>query len=361
MDQRRKTIGNLEEKRIDARNSLNLMLKNMGETLLARLEDGENRGDFPGDLTEYRRLLNEMEAARERIRAVEADALAMREVEEDIQHKERAWEDQTRKLAESYTRLGELALEEPALAAFAAPYRKQLDSLLPKIKSLEERLEELEAREGGNVIRWIGKGAQGMVIRSFLGKNQGALQRTYASAGEQFFRGAFPEVSGSGELGRVREETAKIRENLSTLEEELTLLRGERRKLGESFGVEGSPLKQIQGLEKHLLALREQLNAVYAAYGKDAADGAFDSFLEEGDRPLLEAIGTTRKSIGEYEVQIEKLKAAIAIDDERKKIARMEGIIENQKRRIAASEGTIVELEEHIAEANRHIQQLQKI
>ncbi|MDR2110354.1 MAG: hypothetical protein LBP32_03510 [Spirochaetaceae bacterium] len=337
------------------------MLKNMGETLLARLDRGETGEDFPGDLTEYRRLLKEMGDTGDRIRAVEADALALREVEENIQDKERAWEERTGELAKRYTRLGELVLEAPGFAAFSVPYRKQLDSLLPKIKSLEERLAELEDREGDNVIKWIGKGARSMVIRSFLGKNQGNLQRTYAAAGEQFFRGGFPEAPAGGELSRVREETGKVRADLSKLEEGLALLRDERRKLGESFGVEGNPLKQIQGLEKNLLALGEQLDAVRAGYGERAADGAFDSFLEEGDRPPLETIGAARESIGEYEVQIEKLKASIAIDDERRKIAKMEGIIENHKRRIAASGRTIAEFEEQIAEANRRIQQLREV
>jgi hypothetical protein len=109
MDGRRKNIRDLEQQREKDLESLNLMLKTLGEALLIRREAGEPSG-FSAETGEYRRLVREIAASEDAVKAARAEA---------------------------------------------------------------ERFKELEDKDGSGVFSWIGKGARGLVLRSFLGNRPG--------------------------------------------------------------------------------------------------------------------------------------------------------------------------------------------
>jgi chromosome segregation ATPase len=391
MDERRKTIRDLEKKRYQDLDSLDVILKDLGETLLARLDrrEASGGGAFFADpaleerlrdnLEECHRLLRAIAVSEDDIKAINADMVRLREVEEIVARKEGETAGKSEKLSRLYTQLGESLLEEGGFSGPADEYRKQTAELILKISSLEDRLTGLEEKDGMNVITWIGKNAQGLVLRSFLGKSRNNLLRIYAAAGKQWILSGSPgSPDGEGEahapeggsavlynaeIDARRGEIEGVRKNISALEEELAILKDERKKIVDSFGSGGRPIKKLQILEKQAEQTKEQLASVYRSFGGYAAEraGEFAPALEEQDCLLLDEAGKFRKSIGEYESQIEKLKASLAIDEERAEIKKMERIMEDHRLRIAASENTIAELKEHIAEANRHIQELQKI
>jgi chromosome segregation ATPase len=383
MDERRKTIRELEEKRREDLHAIDLILEDLGKTLLSRLETRtgvpeaqEGKGDLSsGDLAEYHRILKEIADSEEYIQAIEADTCRLKDLEEDILRKEQRNSEETKELSQLYARLGELLLEDPSFSDFTGPFRRQIEALVPKIKSLEDRLEDLEGGNQNNVFTWIGKSAQGMVIRSFLGKNQGNLQRIYTAVGEKFSSAAFgTPVLNPGVLS-VSGEIEAARKRILELNSALNALRDERRKIGDSFGAEGGPVKRTQSLERHIARSREQLRSLYLRYGGRAAaggggvgggasgdtEGEFASLLTGEDTLLLDKIGRLRDTVGEYDKSIEKLKASLAIDAERAEIGKMEKSIEAHRQRIAAGNEAISELERHIEESNRRIQELMEV
>jgi chromosome segregation ATPase len=364
MDERKKAIRELEDKGREGSRSVNLMLEDLGESLLVRF-NGEGNALPPREdsscLPEYRRLLKEIDDSEALIKTIEADLEHLKEIEGQITRKEQQNSGYTKNLSGSYARLGELVLEEPLFEDFSASYRYHLETLLPKIKSLEEHLEEIEGKSGASLFSMIGKNAQGMVLRSFLGKSRENLRRLYQGAGEKF-AGAGPRDVPAGEIRTLLDDIDDGRKLASDIAADLVLLREERRKIGDAFGIEGGPVKRVQGLEKHISHIREELRKVCLNFGILSADPSirdeFAGTFTEADLLLLERIEKGRGVLKDYEVRIEKLKASLAIDEEKAEIEKLNRTIEDHKQRIAAGEKSIADLETRIETANRHIGEL---
>jgi chromosome segregation ATPase len=374
MDERIK-IRELEDKKQQDLNTLHALEAVLGEKLLSRYGEGDAAAaveDAVEILAKYRDLLKEIADSELLIGAIEDDTRKLREIEETITGKEQQSDARQKELLEFYAQLGEILLDNAEFGDFSAPYRHDVDILLPKIHSLEDQLGSLEDKSGG-VFSWIGKNAQSLVVKSFLGKNRENLRRIYEAAGEKFILSA--GVSGgnasfepSVQDEDVRARLEKIHEVLrlySSLTEELGRLKGEKRKLGDILGAEGNPVKRIQNLKRHITHSREELRKVYTAYGALAARpenrDSFVSLLDADDAPALEKIGACNDTIAAVEKQIGKLTASLAIDGEKAEIEKMQKAIEDQKRRIAAAEENIADLEKEIGNANVRIADLQKI
>jgi chromosome segregation ATPase len=362
MNYRKKNIGELENKKQESLRSLDLILEDFGGLLLNRT-GGE---DFPAEEAgEFRRLRQEIGDSESLIKTIEADTLRIRELDEAINSREREQAVRSRELSGLYIALGKRVLEGSPSGDFAVMDRQRADALIVKIESLESRLEELKAGEGANVFAWIGKSAQGAAARSSLAKARHKLDRLYREAGEQF---ALPGAQGSllqGELAGLAGEIEKARSLSQTLAGELAELGGERRKLGGAFGVEGGPARQIQGLERHIGSIRQELKAVYRRFGEQAADGdhkkRFAALFYADDKQVLDKITLIRKTIADYDQEIEKQKASLAVDAELAAIEKFKSAVEDQRDRIAAAEARIAELEGRMCEAKEHIKELEKL
>ncbi|MDR3138641.1 MAG: hypothetical protein LBT95_03090 [Treponema sp.] len=365
MDDRKKTIRELENKRQETSRSVNLMLEDLGESLLVRLHKTDKAGPHPFEdspcIADQRRLLKEIADSEDLIKSVETDIARLKEIERQIAQGEGQNSEQAKNLADFYVRLGELVLGDMRFEDFARPYEHQIKVLLPKIRSLEDRLKALEDKNSANVFSLIGKNAQSMVIRSFLGKNRENLRRLYEDGGEKFVLAGLGDAA-SGEIPDIVNEIKDKQRFSSDIAAELALLRGERRKIGDAFGSEGGPVKRIQALERHINHTREELRRVYFNFGNQAADPAlreaFSEFFTADDLLLLERIERDRDILKNYEIQIERIKASLAIDEEKAEIEKLNRTIEEHKQRIAAAEKTIADLEDRIVAANRHIGEL---
>jgi chromosome segregation ATPase len=367
MDERKKTIGELEKKIQEEGNSLEALLERFGETLVGRMEgDSPPSGEAPPgleNLEEYRRLRKEIADSEDSIETIGEQILRIKNLEEDIESREHQDAAQAKELAALYGRVGKLLLEDPAYGEFSAPWREQADTLVPKIQSLESRIAELEQKEGNNVFTWIGKSAQGVVLRSFLLKAEENLERVCRLAGEQFCsldNSSHPPVLGTiGELtGQIEEFQGQTRAR----SEELAELRLERRRIGDSFGPGGSPEKQIQNLKKAISSYRDEIKALYRHTGAKASGGtSAESGKDEEDQEILEGIKNLKKSIRDNEGEIEKLKASLAIDEEKKQIEKLKNSIGDQKKKINQAEQEIMDFETRIADAEKNIAELEKL
>lgn len=379
MDERKRQIEELEKNKRENAAALDSLLERFGESLLSRLGEQEPDldGTVSGEETEYRRLRKEIADSEAAILNAEEMIRRLKELEEQIELKEQEDGERARNLAGVYGRLGKALFDlagdsaSGAYGEYTAPSREQAEALVTKVRSLEERLTELEQKEGSNVFAWIGKGAQGLVVRSFLIKAQDNLEQLYRSTGERYSRrdnpshgAAPPEITG------LLTEIERSKEAACSLSGDLAKLREERRGISERFGVDGSPLKQIQTLKNRIASAREELRVLYRLFGARAAslkeaEGAdrslVDALITDDDSSFLDEAGRINRAIEEAVVAIEKLRASIAIDDEQAKIEKYRKLIAHKRDRIAEAEKDIAEFNGSIHEAEKYIAELRKL
>jgi archaellum component FlaC len=374
MDERKKIIRDLEDKKQADLEGVNRLLENLGETLLLRQGPDQDREAFsaPGSSAdnpaglcmEYRRLLEKIAEDGDSIKSIEADTRRIKELEQEIALKEKQNLENSREISLLYAQLGQYVLTDPAFSGFAGPYRNQIDEILLKIDARETRLNELEQKNGG-IFSWIGKNAQGLVVKAALAKNQSDLHKIYRSAGERFAVSGEDAQAGDRDVRELAEKIGDLRRNTEELSAEILSRKEECRKTGELFGAEGSPVKRILNLEKQIARAKEDLRVVYRTFGAYALDPAwkdsFASLITPEDSSQKDKIEALRGSVRETESRIEKLKAAAAIDDEKHEIEKLKRSIEDQRRRIQSARDVIAEMERRIESAEKHIEELTKL
>ncbi|MDR1862697.1 MAG: hypothetical protein LBQ67_02130 [Treponema sp.] len=357
MDERKIAVREYEDKKREALNSIEGMLGNLGASILPRLEQGDD--------SEYRRLSREIDDSEVFITAIEGDIARLKELEEEIQRKEQEHAGQAKDISKLFTSLGESVLAENDCAEAVKSYQDQGEALLVKIKSLEERLDQLEERGDRNVFTWIGKNTQGMVLRTFLGKSRSSLQKIYTLAGEKYSQSPSSGLDAGPEITALLGEIETLKQESEVLSADLLRLKEERRRIGDAFSPDGGPAKKIQTLERRIAHSREELQAVFLRYGCEleaaGSSGAATPPMDEADTQLLENIRKGREAIRLYDREIEKLKASLAIDEEKAAIAKMEKAIRDHEERIRAGEEAIASLNKQINEAKARIEELTKL
>jgi len=358
MDERKRQIEALERSKRESRASLDSLLTRFGETLLSRITDTSVEY---GDVIEYRHLQKDIDDSNSAINVVEEQIRRQRELEEEIDVKEQENKERLKELAGMHTRLGKVLLEDNSgvFADFAAPFRDQADALNAKIDSLQSRIDGLEQKEGSNVFTWIGKNAQGLVFRSFLVKAEENLEQLYRSAGEAFSRQG--KEAGNPEENTKIEDTVltapltseieDVRARLADLSEEIKKLQDEKRLITAGFDVQGNPLKQIQSLKNHIGHARTELGILYLRFGSQAVSAQKPEFMHAlivpEDQEVLDNATRLNRAIQDNETAIGKLRAALAIDEEKARIEKCRNSIEDKKKKIDDAQKAIADLQEN--------------
>ncbi|MDR3191629.1 MAG: hypothetical protein LBT87_01035 [Treponema sp.] len=370
MDERKKAIAGLEAKKQEALGSLNLIFEGLGETLFARIY---GQGEAPAEQAawaspeaqEYLKLKKDIADSEQLIRITESDTLRLKELETYIHGKEEEYAALSREAAETRVELGRRMHGDPAFAGITDSLQDRLDALADKIRVTELKLDRMDDQDGSNVFSWIGKNAQVLGLRVFLGRDQANLEKAYESLGARLLRKENAGLFSGHEIAGLAEEAGNLEKKAETLKEELARLRSERRKLSGAFAAEGGAVRRIQGLERHIAHIKDELKIVYRRFGEEAADPAraadFAHALNDDDKPVLEKSELVRKTIGEYDREIEKLKTAMAIDDEKAAVEKMRKSIQDHRDRIKACQEAIADLEGRIAGAEEHIAELERL
>jgi len=373
MDDRKKRISELEREKQEARASLDTLLENFGESLYSRTKDMQVNFD---DIGHYKEYLNNIAATNTAIGKVEEKNRRYRELEDTIDFKEREEKERLREVALIYRKLGKALLENSAYNDFTFTFREQADALSSKLESLENRIMELEAKEGGNVFTWIGKSAQGLVLKSFLSKAQESQEQLYHNVGERYSNRE-KEPSGReegatvGDIASLKSEIDKTLEVSRAAMSELSSLKDERRMISAGFGLDGNPQKQIQNLKNRINEIRDNLRNLYRTFGAQAA-GIMDAEILPERKYFIDTIVTAEdgeiigravkmnQTVIEYETNIGKLTASLAIDEENAKIEKFKRSIEDKNNRIDELKKAIDDLEENVRDSQAYIQELRK-
>jgi predicted RNase H-like nuclease (RuvC/YqgF family) len=366
MDDRKKRIEDLERDKHEARSSLDTLLENFGENLYSRTKDSQAGFD---DIFQYNNYLNDIAETNVAIGKVEEKNRRFKELEEKIEIKEHEEKERSAEMAIFYRRMGKALLENRAYDDFTMLFKEQADALSTKLESLESRIKELENKNGSNVFTWIGKSAQGLVLRSFLSKAQDSQEQLYHNMGERYSNR--PAGEEEGEVAHLRGEIDGLREISQAALDEIAGLKDEKRMITASFGIDGNPQKQIQNLKNRISQIREALRALYKNFGAQAA-GIMDAEIAPERKYFIDTIVTAEdgeiigravrlnQSIADYDKAIGKLIASLNIDEEKSKIEKYRRSIEEKKTRIVELEKAIVELEDNVSDSEAYIQELQK-
>jgi len=380
MDDRKKRIGELEHRKREQIVQLDALLVRLGEGVFGRMAEANTSGI--AELAVYQGFQTDIANSQASIQAAEEQILRSKELDQNIDSTEREESDNAKELAIAYSRLGKLLLAENSgqYAAFCAPYRDQNEALLTKVSSLGERLDELEKKEGGNVFTWIGKGAQSLVLRSFMTKAQESLEQLRRNAGECYSReykltkdgaAALPSEENSGIEALCAEIEGK-RAHSDALSSDIAALKEERRKIMNSFSADGGPVKHINTIRSHIANVQNDLKTLYRRMGAECASidqkdvpaerkQTLDSLLLPQDAEVLENASRIDKTIHDCEEEIKKLEASLAIDDEKAKIEKFRKMIQEKRDKIAKAEQDIAEYEEGIRDSEAFIQKLQNL
>jgi DNA repair exonuclease SbcCD ATPase subunit len=361
MDERKKSIAGLENKKQETLRSLDLLLEALGRRILERA----GAGDFFSAATEeYRRLHTEAADLEKAVKTIEEDSLRIQTLDEKIEAAEEERAAGSGELSGLYRNLGREIIGDPQYGDLAIFYRQRTDALGPKIEALEARLAELDAKDGSGVFTWIGKSAQILVNRFTLARAREDLEKLHEAAGEQFSRPGDTEPALVGKAGLLG-DIEKARSRTLILAEKLAGLREERRRLAAETGAGGGPARRIRGLEKRAGEIRQELKTVCRRFGEAAAEPGnkkrFAALMDGEDRQGLEKIALIRKTVRDYDGELEKLRASLAVDDAKEEIRKLEKAVTEQRDRIAAAEGAIAEYTQKIREAQARIEELAKL
>jgi len=367
MDDRKKRIDDLMKNSQESRNSLDLLLESFGEKLYTRTCDGTN-ADFE-DIIQYKVYLQDIAESNTSIVKIEEKNHRFMELEDAIGKKENEEKERAKELSNVYRRLGKALLDNPVYSEYTSLFKEQADALKGKLESLEARIGELDHKEGGNVFSWIGKSAQGLVLKSFLSKAQENQELLYLNIGERF--GARESASEDDEVAMIRAEIDILRGASKVVQNEISILKDEKRIISAGFGIDGNPQKQIQSIKNHITQVNETLSRLYRTFGAQAA-GIMDAEINPDKKYFIDTIVTAEdgevigravrlnQSIFDNEKAIAKLRASLSIDEERQKIEKFKKSIEEKKKRITEYDSAIKDLEESVRDCEKYIQELEK-
>ncbi|MDR0322639.1 MAG: hypothetical protein LBI28_14185 [Treponema sp.] len=365
MDDRKKRIDDLTKNNQESRASLGTLLENFGETLYSRTK--EIKADFE-DINQYNNYLRDIAESDISIGKIEEKNRRFLELEEAINAMESEERERSREMDALYRKLGKALLENNAYDDYTSLFKEQADALKDKLGSLETRIGELDNKSGSNVFSWIGKSAQGLVLKSFLSKAQENQEQLYLNIGERY--STRESVNEEDDVAAIRTEIDALRTVSRAAEDEISKLKDERRIISASFGIEGNPQKQIQSIKIKIAQIKDSINALCRKFGSQASgideditpDRKYfiDTIVTAEDGEVIGRAVRLNQSIIDNEKAIVQLGASIAIDEEKAKIEKYQRSIEEKKARIVEMENTIASLERNISDSEGYIKEFEK-
>jgi chromosome segregation ATPase len=365
MDDRNKRIEDLIKNNQENHVSLNKLLEDFGENLYSRSKDMQ--AEFE-DIIQYSIYLQEISESNTAIGKVEEKNRRFLELGESIEKKEQEEKERSKEMAVCFRRLGKALLENNDYEDFTSLFKEQSDALKAKLESLESRIKEIENKEGSNVFSWIGKSAQGLVLKSFLSKAQESQEQLYQNVGERYDNRA--SVSDD-EVAEIRTEIDRLNSISRSAMNELSILKDEKRVIQAGFDIDGNPQKQIQNVKNRIARIRDELAGLYRNFGAQAS-GIMDAELKPERKYFIDTIVTAEdgeiigravrlnQTVTENEKAIGKLRASLSIDEENDKILKFKKTIEEKKVKITDLEKNIADMEDSVRSCEDYIKELQK-
>ncbi len=364
MDERKRVIKDLESRRRETTEALNLLYKDIGESVLLKLEAQGEKSDSNEIRLGYRQIQKEINDSRGLIKAIQENMVKLKEVEEGVHQKEHLKGDFKRELALAYAKLGETVIDHPDYPDFSEIFSSKISELSQKINDLENEIESLNDTSSSNVFNWIGKSIKLVLRNSSLKKYQENLVKMYYTAGEKFLDEVNPGQITEDFVRNMVNDLVDLKSRNESNEIALNTLKSERRKIGEKLNADGGPSRKIDGLENHIRQSESMLNQLYQNFGKiisaDLENAGFTKVFDDEDRQLLSSIKRQEETILLLNEKMEKLHASIRIDELKGNVEKYTKLTGDHRQKISQSELAIEDLEKKIREANQEIEDLKE-
>jgi len=380
MEDRKKTLKDLETAKNDTQKLLNSLLEKLGESLVSRMDThsaAANKAVLPDEdnpfhlWEEKKRLQKEIADSEENIKSIETDLRHIGELEEEINRKEREKNEKSREISGVYEDLGRFILNSSGFSGFNAAYEQEFGDISGKIDFQQKRLEELNNSEGG-IINGLANGVKSMVTRTLLSRNEANLEKLYRFAGEQFLTGLenpsgsriLPEESRLAEEGKfapVVQQGCELRKSAAQLRDEIESLRNDRRETAQALDQKGNPARRISELETCITRTFDDIGRLHIRFGSLILEKEWKKFFAADlntERILYDKIISLDESLKNTEAKIDSTRVAIALDNEKSEILKLREGIDERRKRIAETEAVIAEMEEQITAAEKRMTEL---
>ncbi|MDR2073204.1 MAG: hypothetical protein LBP60_07210 [Spirochaetaceae bacterium] len=370
MDEGRRTIRELNEKRRETLLFKTRTLEDVGRSLAERL--GES--SLPGQQGNYyRRFKQEIADSEASVESIQESLRRIKELDEEIAIKKLEKADREEETAPLYIQLGSYVLDAHfnQVPRELYLYKRQQALFLDRSASFKQRLLALEEPGGGSGFLWFGRAIQRAVIRRALKKIEKQLDQLRYLGGEQY-AGIMEKAAGPAESAGdpVEEDKFSIilrdvrakRQNMAELDAAIEVLEQEKNRIRRSFQFKEKPKRRIKILKERARKRHRDLLELYGKVGEAAgSDPVLQKYLEDEEKRALEKVRQYDRDMEENNREIGRVETAMAIDREQKKIARFERAVDGEKKRALNSEKNIAELNRKIAEAHKRIGELSEL
>ena len=385
MEDKKKTLRDLESHKAETQELLNNLLEKLGDSLFTRIDESgrepealwqgwsslprEDENSLPSIWEEKQKFLKQIADSNDSIKSIESDLRRISDIEEDIKRKEHERTESGRDITRISAELGRLVISDPGYEHFTSGFEQEFNDISLKIDSQQKKLDEIDG-SGKNIFNRLTNGVKGMVTKVLLSKNEAALEKFFRHVGEQFFvflenpdsqRHPTDEKYYESEISSLTQQGVDLRKKQDLLKDEIDRLRSERKDIADTLDLKGNPARRISELENTIARTREEIKRLHRSFGESARKKDCRDFMSpysEMEKILDDKIDSLEESINDTAQKIESTKIAIAIDNENAEIEKLKNSIEEKRKRITDAENSITEMEGQIAESQKRISEL---
>ncbi|TVR34838.1 MAG: hypothetical protein EA404_02020 [Spirochaetaceae bacterium] len=355
MDSYKKKIDRLQDEMEQKRALIAQDYVAIGSHLLANETARLSSKKLVAQKEEVSRIEAEIEGHKRYIEKINAIVNRRQQIENDIEKHQLEIEELDQSVAPMYEQIGEQAFEVYKQNPFVDQQFVDMFSDLVKnqedIREIDEQLDHLEKETGEKPFldRMVAKGKIALLRNRRTTREQNT-PRLMRKAGKAVTESNFVTVVDAPDLTRALEPYHEVHSHIDRIRGLITDLENERASLDSELAeleADKKPLRRVSDLEQQIESLRATLESVYQQTG--------DTYLTElkKDEQPPEAVAepaarvqTHQKEIAALEKQIERLRAAITVEE-------LEDKISGYQKKIST-------LEEKIAEQQRMVQQYQQ-
>lgn len=366
MDERKRAIRELAERRGEYLRALDETLEEVGRDALSSLDstaevpEALSQGAAE-DAAEYRRLLRDIAEAREKAGAIRSEIDFLRESRRDERDLASRIGSLRRGLPELDAALGEAVLAEAAIPEAALPFRNRLEVLVRRAEETEARIQELEHSDPADLLTAMGRGLKTALLRSSLSSRRSEVRRLYAEAGRALAGSAYVQESELSQIREAAEAQGRLRAGLEAAEAELAQNRAERGGSENRLGLLEAgrfPSRAAEAWEGKAKTYEERLRELCRSAGRRIAEGPAAAGLPD---EIGKRIGDLRESLSSAERRMEKLEAAVELDLRAEELLRLKRSKAAQERRLEEGRLALENLDRRIAETEERMAELSKI
>lgn len=370
MDSYRKKIDRLQAELSDKQRLIAENQVTVGSHLLLNEPSLFTDGALAEQKAEADRIQAEIEAEQQLISRINSLVDRRQAMESQIETHQEEIESLEESVTPMYEDIGKHAFEVYKENPFVDQAYVDMFSELVKnqedIRDIDQQLEQLEreTEEKPFLDRMVAKGKVALLRNRRTTREQNT-PRLLRKTGKAVAESNFVTVVDAPSLTSTLEPYQSVHTRIDEIRRQIADLEGERDAVDEELketGADKRPTRRTGGIEQQIESLQQSLQQVHRTVGEIYGAG-----LKKDDTPVaaiaeaVERIRELEKECTATEKQIERLQAAIAVDEVSAKIEGFQKKVLTLEEKIAEQQQKIQEHQNQISEAEAEKSRLEKI